>query len=444
MAWTPQADNGFFGALTGNGKMVVRGGYSIVYDRIGTGLATNFDKAGAFGLSTTLSSPFGGHNEDDPSIRFAGLGVIPPTLPDAPPGGFPQTPPSFAGIITEALDGNIVTPYAIRSTSWSGASSATATRFEAAYVGRRGRNQLVRRDAAMPADVVDPQSGADYFTAVGQLIQAAEHIPRDADLPAYSRPRAHPVLGESVPRGRGGRPDARRSAWQREFNGHSPDFITALYNADEFCFPACSALGAFAYFSPQYDTLGIQSTIGRSEYDALQVSLRKRFADGYQFDVNYTLGYGKDHASLLEGDKVFADFGNGGYTGFLINSWDPDKQYGNADFDVRHLLNMNWIADLPFGRDRHFGKNHATGDPGRRDRRLDDRRRLPADQRVPVHRHQLPSVLGDELEPAGKRGARHAGRASGDGHDQGCHRRLPESLQGSSGRGRLLPSCPPG
>ena len=91
-----------------------------------------------------------------------------------------------------------------------------------------------------------------------------------------------------------------------EFNGHAPDYITALYNADEFCYPACSKLGAFAFFSPQYDTLGIQSTIGRSEYDALQVSLRKRFSDGYQFDVNYTLGYAKDHASLLEGDKVFA------------------------------------------------------------------------------------------------------------------------------------------
>ena len=112
VAWSPQADGGFFGALTGNGKMVIRGGYSIVYDRIGTALATNFDKAGAFGLSTALSSQFGGHNEDDPSIRFAGLDVIPPTLPAAPPGGFPQTPPSYAGIITEALDGNIQTPYA--------------------------------------------------------------------------------------------------------------------------------------------------------------------------------------------------------------------------------------------------------------------------------------------------------------------------------------------
>ena len=356
VAWTPQADHGFMGALTGNGKLVVRGGYSIVYDRIGTGLATQFDRAGAFGLSTILASPFGGHNEDDPSIRFEGLNVIPPTLPEAPPGGFPQTPPSFAGIITEALDGTIVTPYAHSFNVVVGRELAHGYSIEAAYVGRRGRNQLVRRDAAMPANLVDPQSGADYFSAVGQLISASQHIPRDADLSAYGGLASIPYFENLFP-------DAAidgLTATQRmaaEFNGHSPDFITALYNADEFCEPACSKLGPFAYFSPQYDTLGIQSTIGRSAYDALQVSLRKRFTDGYQFDVNYTLGYAKDHASLLEGDKVFADFSNGGYTGFLINSWDPDKQYGNSDYDVRHLLNVNWIADLPFGRDRHFGKD---------------------------------------------------------------------------------------
>ncbi len=88
----------------------------------------------------------------------------------------------------------------------------------------------------------------------------------------------------------------------------------------------------------------------------MQLSVRKRFSDGYQFDVNYTLGYAKDHASLLEGDSVFANFTTGGYTGFLLDSWNPDKSYGNSDYDVRHLVNMNWIADLPFGRGRHFGK----------------------------------------------------------------------------------------
>ena len=35
---------------------------------------------------------------------------------------------------------------------------------EAAYVGRFGRNQIVRRDLAMPLNLTDPESGIDYFT----------------------------------------------------------------------------------------------------------------------------------------------------------------------------------------------------------------------------------------------------------------------------------------
>ena len=357
VAWTPRADSGVWGALTGNGKMAIRGGYSIVYDRIGQALATNFDRAGAFGLSTSLSSPFGGHNEDDPSIRFQGVDVLPPTLPEAPPGGFPQQPPLHAGQITEALDGTIVTPYAHSFNVVVGRELGRGFAVEAAYVGRRGRNLLVRRDAAMPANLVDPETGVDYFSAVGQLIDSAAGIPRAADPGAYAGLGPIAYWENLFPGATGFEGLTATQAMAYAFNSDAPDYITALYVADEFCFPACSRLGEFAFFAPQYDSLAVQSSVGRSEYDALQLSLRKRFSAGYQFDVNYTLGYAKDHGSQVESADTFTTFDNGGYTGFLLDSWSPDKQYGSADFDVRHLVNLNWIAEMPFGRGRKWGGN---------------------------------------------------------------------------------------
>jgi hypothetical protein len=356
VAWTPRADKGVAGWLTGNGKMAIRGGYSIVYDRIGTALASNFDKEGSFGLATNLSSPFGEHNENDPSIRFQGLNWIPPTLPDAPPGGFPQTPPAYAGVITSALDGTIVTPYSHAFNVVVGRELGKGFSIEGAYVGRRGRNLLVRRDVAMPANLKDPASGMDYFTAAQTLIRAANGIDGGEDMSAYANIGAIPYWENMFPGAAGnGLTATQRMAY--EFNRRAPDYITALYRADESCRPACSKLGEFAFFSPQYDTLGVQSTIGRADYDAMQLSLRKRFSAGYQFDLNYTLGRAKDHGSLLEGDETFQLFDNGGYTGFLLDSWNPDKQYGIADFDVRHLVNVNWIAELPFGRGKKIGSD---------------------------------------------------------------------------------------
>ena len=52
---TPKA--GFTKWLTGGDRMVVRGGYSKVFDRIGQGIAPNFDQGFAFGMSTTHQQP---------------------------------------------------------------------------------------------------------------------------------------------------------------------------------------------------------------------------------------------------------------------------------------------------------------------------------------------------------------------------------------------------
>ena len=112
VAWSPSAEDGFLRALTGAGAMTVRGGYSKVFDRLGLGLATNFDEGFAFGMSTTISSPFGDPYEANPAVRFIDTRTLPPTVPAAPPGGFPQQPPRRAGIITSSIDDTLVTPSA--------------------------------------------------------------------------------------------------------------------------------------------------------------------------------------------------------------------------------------------------------------------------------------------------------------------------------------------
>lgn len=344
LAWTPSE------------RLVVRGGYSKVFDRVGVGLATNFDEGFAYGMSTTISSPFGLAYETNPAARFRRINEMPSTMPAAPAGGFPQTPPIRAGVITTSIDDTLVTPSAHMGSATIGIDLGRNYTVEAGYVGRFGRDLLVRRDLAMPLNLVDPASGSDYFTAAQQIIRAAQSagITGGSPASAYAGLPAVAYWQNIFPAAAGGGLTATQ-AITRAFMQNGPDWITALYDMDTSCSPACSKFGPYAYFAEQYDSLAAISSIGRSNYNGLNLTLRRRYADGVQFDINYTLSKSEDMGSQVERGSAFGNFSNGGNSGFLVNSFDPELNYGTSDFDVRHQVNANWLAELPFGQGKRFG-----------------------------------------------------------------------------------------
>ena len=97
-------------------------------------------------------------------------------------------------------------------------------------------------------------------------------------------------------------------------------------------------------------------SIGYSNYNALQITLRHQMSHGFQFDFNYTLSKSIDLCSDAErlGNYGSLNF-NGGCQ--MFNAWQPDLFRAVSDFDTTHQLNANWIVDLPFGR----GRPIATG-----------------------------------------------------------------------------------
>jgi hypothetical protein len=343
VAWTPKE------------RLVFRGGYSKVFDRVGVGLATNFDENFAFGMSTSISSPFGGAYETNPAVRFVDITTMPPTIPAAPAGGFPQTPPQRAGIITSSIDDTLVTPSAHMTSAIVGFDLSRNYTIEVGYVGRFGRDMLVRRDLAMPLNLVDPASRMDYFTAAQTMIRAAQAAGISASSPAgaYAGLPALAYWENIFPAAAGGGLTATQ-AITRAYMQNGPDWITALYELDTGCSPACSKFGPYAYFAEQYDSLSAISSIGRANYNGMNVTLRRRFSDGVQFDLNYTLAKSEDMGSQVERGSSFSNFSNGGNTGFLVNSFDPELNYGRSDFDVRHQVNTNWLAELPFGQGKRF------------------------------------------------------------------------------------------
>jgi hypothetical protein len=80
--------------------------------------------------------------------------------------------------------------------------------------------------------------------------------------------------------------------------------------------------------------------------------LEKQFSHGLQFQASYTYSHALDNASS-------ASLGSANQGDFRLQT-DPRLEYGNADFDVRHRFVFSFIYELPFGKEKEFGKN-ASG-----------------------------------------------------------------------------------
>ncbi|HZY62932.1 MAG TPA: carboxypeptidase-like regulatory domain-containing protein [Edaphobacter sp.] len=90
---------------------------------------------------------------------------------------------------------------------------------------------------------------------------------------------------------------------------------------------------------------------GISNYNGLEVDLRRSFANGLQFRGNYTWSKNLDNGSAWN-TSVSANT-----PAFTMYPANPDLDYGPAASDIRHLASLNGTYDLPFGANHRIGAN---------------------------------------------------------------------------------------
>ncbi len=123
------------------------------------------------------------------------------------------------------------------------------------------------------------------------------------------------------------------SAGYQGSDGHK---LTRLVNQNFLQQPSNSW---FAVYMPTSDI--------NSNYNALNLRLRRQFSNGFSFDTQYRFSKSIDQLSN-EGP------------GAVTNQTDPahpQTEHGPSDFDAKHYLNFFALYDLPFFRD----KSHWTG-----------------------------------------------------------------------------------
>jgi hypothetical protein len=404
-AWAPNKKEGFLSKLLGSGnRSAVRGGFGIVYDRFGQGIIDEFS-GNSFGLTTLLGNPV---LPLDQLPRLTDVNTIPASLVQSAPGApsFPQSIPTMASLGSAnygtSLDTALKTPYSYTVDFSVERDLGRGFSLDVAYVGRLSHRLLSSQDVAQPLDLKDPKSGLDYFSAIQPLAKLYE-LQGVTDA-AFNNSMVSPAVVQYwtnmfQPPVKGGA--YMLGAQTGSCNPQTPSTTNPVLAAfDLFCGiagvettglmaldlpaavsgfnyvgipdandpnctppgnPACRQYhlvgGPNAFYNPQYVSLFALRSIGFSNYNALQATLRHRMTHGVQFDFNYTYSKSIDICSDAErvGSSSALNFSGGCQ---IFNAWSPYLFRSVSDFDTTHQINTNWVADLPFGRGRMIG-NHT-------------------------------------------------------------------------------------
>jgi len=350
IAWNPSFGDGFLGRIFGERKTVIRAGGSVVYDRVG-GAITFIQDQVSYLFDNSASLVFGNVNANSALLndpRFTSISSLPAT-PTAPTitrpltpfvaGGFPFG--NAEGQVNYAVSQDFRTPYAYTFSFGVQRELPRNFFFEANYVGRLGRKLWAQADAAQIVDFRD--------NASGQFLQAAFNAMQAQIIENQAR------IGAGLP----------------------PLPITPQPWFENQCFAGCTGLVASALeglveigdlsdtiqilaanglvannvgLSGQFSTNAYITNLSSSSYHGLLLSARKRFSDNLQFDFNYTLSHSIDNQSSIT-NTVFG--------GLVCDIRDLRVCRGDSNFDVRHIISVNGIYELPVGHGQRF----ASGVP---------------------------------------------------------------------------------
>lgn len=352
-AWNPSFTDGVLGKLFGDRKSVLRGGASVVYDRVGGGITFIQDQV-TYLFDSSTTTRFGTASPitsllNDP--RFTSITSL-PISNTAPTITRPVTPfvvdgapdVNQAGQTNYTIDSNFQIPYSYQFSLDYQRELPFNLILDVGYVGRLGKKLFTQADAAQTLNHKDPASGQFLFPAFNALgtgvpqawfenqVGAAAMANYGTDCPGVGAIFGVPGLTSC-------------SELVNTFFGDTvsigdvSDTIVGLY--------ANGLLGPNVGVSSQFATNAYITNLGSSNYHGMLVSLQRRFSNGLKFDFNYTWSHSIDNQSSVT-NTVFG--------GLICDLNDLRVCRGNSDFDIRHLINANWIYELPFGHGRMFGK----------------------------------------------------------------------------------------
>ncbi len=406
----------------GFSRVYDRAGFALLnsFDQIGAaGLTTTIQNTCCtFGVTSAEDLPRITGIHQIPQTNLNGVQFL---LPPPPPT-WPQIPAVNAQANLWGTDNTMKTPHAYTADFSIGRELPKRFSVQLSYVGRFGRDLLTQRDLTQPLDIVDLKTGIDYYKAASALSNLArsfalannggaptnyyQGFPTTAQIGSVTAAMLGPTAQYWVDMLPKLRPGAAQ--YQDLFTCFIPSTANTTDGLLQSVFdlyynPALSVIGdeivgladidlygglgdnttpcgstkpqpyffngpkgllnnnSGQFLNNQAISMYGWSSIGSSSYHALQANLKKQFSHGIQFDLNYTYSKSLDITSAASrvGFSVYG-YQNIGLVGSrLANAFSPNLARAVSDFDLTHQVNLNWIAELPFGKGRAFAGNDS-------------------------------------------------------------------------------------
>lgn len=340
-AWNPSFQGGLLGKLFGDRKTVLRGGYSLVFDRIlATGVITSQISSNEILNSSSsiqrptcdlLGSPGPGCIVGQSPFRLGVDGsVIAPapkptvTVPYVPAAR--ATGQSFGVTAARAIDPDLSPGY-VHGVDFTLQRELPANMvMEMGWIGRYGRNLMSSFNLnAAPINLRD-MSGKSSQTFAQAFDSIATELRRGVPAAQVTpQPWFDNVFGTNGTR-------TIAAAGSAGFiNGRLSDLF--LNTID----PRLLGLGVPTVLNQQFDRMSWISSGSWSNYNALFFSVEKRFSKGLQLNANYTWAHGLDTSSNTADANASA----------WSTPFNPGFDYADSLSDLRHVFKLYGFYELP-------------------------------------------------------------------------------------------------
>jgi len=398
-AYQPNFKTGFLKTVFGSsGKTVIRGGWSMAFDREGLNLTssivgTNF--GGQLDLTQFSGSAF---TRGTLFRNLPGAPVAPGTIPTTPsifygnaPGAPPGTPkgPQGDSASANAFLPNLKTPYVI---SFSGSIQREITKdmvIEIGYIGNRG-HQLLRQFNLNEVNIIENGFANEVRNAASNLraniaggagcgggttfrySNCAGTVPLPLFLAFFQGlPAASATNQANYTSSRFGSSTFTARLTPSNLQALGIAGILAQFGgvSANDCDPVAAGVQGCPYMlnaangglpsnffvvNPvMFNNFGagngsfLVNNDGKTWYDALTIELRRRLSKGVLANFNYTFSKALGN-EFVSSSIAFLQ------PATIRNTW---LNKVASPFDIRSSLKGSFIGELPFGRGRHFGSN---------------------------------------------------------------------------------------